>query len=67
MIACATRISDVDALRAAGASHVFRPSTEIALGVLPAVYAALEGALPEYATAQDQAHGRVDQRAEVID
>jgi len=67
IIANCTKVSQVGALRAAGADHVFRAPTEVALGILPAVYAALNGNLPSYQEAQEEEHGRLDARAEVID
>lgn len=67
LIASSTKVSDAAELRAAGANHVFRPATEVALGILPAIYAALEGALPSFIESHDQAHGRIAERAEVLD
>jgi Kef-type K+ transport system membrane component KefB len=67
IIANCTRASQAAALRAAGADHVFRPATEVALGVLPAVYAALNANLPSYLEAQEEAHGALEGRREVID
>ena len=67
VIACATRVSDAAALRAAGADHVFRPPTEAALGLVPAIGAALDGTLPSFVVGQGEAHGRLVPGAEVID
>lgn len=67
LIACATRASQAAELRAAGADHVFRPPSEVALGLVPAIFAALDGNLPGYVEAQTDAHGALDRRAEVID
>lgn len=67
IIANCTRASQVPPIRAAGADHVFRPPTEIALGILPAIYAALNASLPSYLEALEEAHGTVDRRREVID
>jgi Kef-type K+ transport system membrane component KefB len=67
LIANCTRVSQVAALRAAGADYVFRPSTEVALGILPAVYAALNANLPSFVEALQEEHGVLDKRAEVID
>lgn len=67
IIANCTRISQVASLKAAGADHVFRAPTEVALGILPAVYAALNANLPSYLDALAEEHGALDQRAEVID
>ena len=67
IIANCTRVSEVAALRAAGADHVFRAPTEIALGVLPAIYAALNASLPSYLEALEEEHGALEARREVID
>jgi Kef-type K+ transport system membrane component KefB len=67
IIANCTRASEVTALREAGADHVFRPPTEIALGLLPAIYAALNASLPSYLEALEEEHGPLDARREVID
>ena len=67
IIANCTRVSQVPALKAAGADHVFRAPTEVALGILPAVYAALNATLPSYLEALEDEHGALENRAEVID
>ncbi len=67
IIASATRASDAPGLRAAGADHVFRPPSEVALGLAPAIYAALDGNLAGYVEAAIDAHGALDPAAEVID
>jgi Kef-type K+ transport system membrane component KefB len=67
IIANCTKVSGVAALRAAGADHVFRAPTEVALGILPAVYAALNANLPSYLEALTEEHGALETRAEVID
>lgn len=67
IIASATRISQVATLRAAGADHVFRAPSEVALGILPAIYAALNAGLPSYLEALEEQHGALDRRREVID
>ncbi|HLL22947.1 MAG TPA: cation:proton antiporter [Kofleriaceae bacterium] len=67
IIANCTRISQVAAIRAAGANHVFRTATEVALGILPAVYAALNATLPSYLEAVEEEHGALEHRKEVID
>lgn len=67
LIANCTRVSQAAALRAAGVDHVFRAPTEVALGILPAVYAALNANLPSYLEAVEEEHGRLESRAEVID
>jgi Kef-type K+ transport system membrane component KefB len=67
IIANCTQVSQVIHLRAAGADHVFRPPTEVALGILPAIYAALNAGLPSYLEALEEEHGPLDRRREVID
>jgi voltage-gated potassium channel Kch len=67
IIANCTRVSQVAALRAAGADHVFRAPTEVALGVLPAIYAALNANLPRFVESLEEEHGRLEARAEVLD
>jgi Kef-type K+ transport system membrane component KefB len=67
IIANCTRASQVPAVLEAGADHVFRPPTEIALGLLPAIYAALNASLPSYLEALEEEHGPLDARREVID
>jgi Kef-type K+ transport system membrane component KefB len=67
IIANCTRISQVAAIRTAGANHVFRSPTEVALGILPAIYAALNATLPSYLEAIEEEHGALEQRKEVID
>lgn len=67
IIANCTRVSQVAALKAAGADHVFRPPSEVALGILPAIYAALNANLPSYVDALEEEHGAPDKRAEVLD
>ena len=67
LIANCTKVSQVGPLRAAGADHVFRAPSEVALGILPAVYAALNGNLPSYQEALEEEHGRLDARQEVLD
>jgi Kef-type K+ transport system membrane component KefB len=67
IIANCAQVSQIAAVRAAGADHVFRPPTEIALGILPAVYAALNASLPSYLEALEEEHGPTEARSEVID
>jgi voltage-gated potassium channel Kch len=67
IIANATRVSQAAAIRDAGADHVFRAPTEVALGVLPAIYAALNASLPSYLEALEETHGNLGAREEVID
>lgn len=67
IFASATQGSQVDKLRAAGADYVYRPSSEVARGVLPAVYAALNNTLPTFIEAFETEHGRHDERVEVMD
>lgn len=47
--------------------HVLRPPSEVALGVLPAMYAALNANLPSYLEAIAEEHGALDTRNEVMD
>jgi len=67
IIANCARVSQVARLRDAGADHVFRISSEAALGILPAIYAALNAGLPSYLEALEEEHGALDARREVID
>ncbi|HEU4614878.1 MAG TPA: cation:proton antiporter, partial [Kofleriaceae bacterium] len=67
ILANCTRVSQVRALRAAGANHVYRTPTEVALGILPAIYAALNASLPSYLEALAEEHGVLEARKEVID
>ena len=67
IIANCNRISQVAPLRAAGADHVFRTPSEVALGILPAIYAALNAGLPSYLEALEEEHGPLERRHEVMD
>jgi Kef-type K+ transport system membrane component KefB len=67
VMACATRASDAPALRAAGADHVFRPPSEVAQGLVPAISAALDGAWDGYAAARADDDAARASGAEVID
>ncbi|HUQ02656.1 MAG TPA: cation:proton antiporter [Kofleriaceae bacterium] len=67
IIACADRASDVKAVRDAGADHAFRPPAEVAIGLVPAVVAALEGNMLEFVTSYNELHGAREGHAEVID
>lgn len=67
IIANCARASEAAAIRAAGADHVFRPPTEVALGILPVIYAALAAGLPSYLEALKEEHGELDRTNEVID
>lgn len=67
IIATCTTVSHGARLRAAGADHVFHAATEVALGVLPAVFAALDGRLASFIEAREEEHGRLDARSHVID
>jgi Kef-type K+ transport system membrane component KefB len=67
LVANCTKLSDARGLKHAGADHVYRVATEVALGILPAVYAALNATLPSYQQAQAEEHGALEQRAEVLD
>ena len=60
-------MSQATSIQAAGADHVFRAPTEVALGILPAIYAALNASLPSYIEARVEEHGTLDRRREVID
>ena len=62
---CTTR-SGVEKLRAAGADHVFRAATEVALGILPAIYAALNATLGSYHEGLYEQHGPLE-APEVLD
>jgi hypothetical protein len=46
---------------------VFRPPTETALGILPAVFAALDGSMDSFVVAQEESLGRMVVGSEVID
>lgn len=67
LIANCTKLSQMNAVRAAGADHVFRAPSEVALGILPAIYAALNAGLPSYLEGRDEEHGGLSDRSEVID
>ena len=67
IMANCTKLSGVSALRAAGADYVFRAPTETAVGVLAAVYAALNANLPSFIEAIEEERGALDARTEVID
>lgn len=67
IIANATQVSKVAPTRKAGADYVFRPASEIALGALPAIYAALNGNLGSFAEAMEEEHGKLEERTEVLD
>jgi len=67
VIANCTRASQVSALRAAGADHVFRLPAEAAHGVLPAIAAALNASLPSFLEALVEERGRPEAGAEVLD
>jgi Kef-type K+ transport system membrane component KefB len=67
ILATATTVSRAGQLRAAGADHVFHVATEVALGVMPAVFAALDGKLDAFVEARTEEHGSLDVRSHVID
>ena len=67
VIANCTRASQVAAVRAAGADHVFRMPAEAAHGVLPAIAAALNASLPSFLEALVEERGRPEGGAEVLD
>ncbi|MGN6109526.1 MAG: cation:proton antiporter domain-containing protein, partial [Kofleriaceae bacterium] len=60
IIANCSRVSQVEKLRAAGVDHVFRAPTEVALGILPAIYAALNASLESYQEAVEEEHGALE-------
>jgi Kef-type K+ transport system membrane component KefB len=66
IIANCTSVSGVERLRAAGADHVFRAATEVALGILPAIYAALNANLSSYHAGLYGQHGPLES-PEVLD
>jgi hypothetical protein len=63
----ARRCRKAAALREAGADHVYRGPTEVALGILPAIRASLAGELPAFLDALHAEHGKLEERAEVMD
>ena len=67
IIANCTKASAAAAITAAGADHVFRTPTEVARGVLPAIYAALNATLPSFLEALEEERGRGAGGREVID
>jgi Kef-type K+ transport system membrane component KefB len=67
IIAGCTRASRVAAVRAAGADLVFRAATEVAVGLLPAIGAALNASMPSFLQALDEERGPIDKRSEVLD
>jgi voltage-gated potassium channel Kch len=67
LFACATRASDASTLRAAGADHVFRPPSEVAQGLVPAIGAALDGAWDGFAAARADDDAARASGAEIID
>ncbi|MBA3463281.1 MAG: cation:proton antiporter [Deltaproteobacteria bacterium] len=68
IIANCNRVSQIKPIQSAGADHVFRISSEIAQGILPAIYAALNATLPSYLEALAEQHGGAPEAAtEVID
>lgn len=67
IIANCTRGSQIAALRAAGADHVFRAPSTVAHGILPAIYAALNASFPSYLESIAEAPGSAERPREVID
>jgi Kef-type K+ transport system membrane component KefB len=67
IIASCTRASQVAALRAAGADHVFRMPAEVAWGILPVVYAALNANLASFLEARAEERGGDATAVEVLD
>lgn len=66
IIANCTPSSGVQRLRDAGANHVFRAASEVAQGILPAIYASLNGNLDSFHEGQRDAQGPLEVR-EVLD
>ncbi|KAB2911074.1 MAG: hypothetical protein F9K40_01435, partial [Kofleriaceae bacterium] len=67
IIACADRASDVKLVRDAGADHAFRPPAEVAIGLVPAVIAGLEGTMPGFVESYTEQHGARADHPEVLD
>jgi len=67
IISHATRVADVPALLAAGASDVFVAPIETAAAIFPAVVAALNGTLPGYLSSREIVHGSLRSRQHVLD
>jgi Kef-type K+ transport system membrane component KefB len=67
VIAHALRAADVDALYEAGATYVFMQRTETSRGILPAVYAAMNGTLPQHLEQRRMEYGMLRERREVMD
>ncbi len=67
IVAHADRVSDMAALRAAGADHAFRAPSEVAIGLVPALFAALDGNMAAYVESHIQQHGARAGHPEVID
>ncbi|MBI4576805.1 MAG: cation:proton antiporter, partial [Planctomycetes bacterium] len=66
IIVNAYRAQMVEGLYAAGADYVFVTRVEAARNLLPAVEAAMAGRIRDYRAEQDQAHGAVADRVEVL-
>jgi Kef-type K+ transport system membrane component KefB len=65
VFACASRAGDVDPLYEAGASYVYMPSAETAIGVFQASIAALDAQLASYRDTRDAAYGPLQTRRDV--
>jgi hypothetical protein len=61
------RVSDVRAIRDAGADYVFMARTETSLGILPASEAAVNGDLAQFVESRNREHGDLAARGEVLD
>jgi len=67
VIAHALKSGDVDALYEAGASYVFMQRTEASRGILPAIYAAMNGSLPQHLEQRRMEYGKLRDRVEALD
>jgi Kef-type K+ transport system membrane component KefB/voltage-gated potassium channel Kch len=63
----AVRLKDIPALYAAGADYVFSWRTEAAVGVVPAICAALNGDMLGFIDARERELGKAAERNEVLD
>lgn len=67
IVATCTTLTQSATLRAAGADYAFHPATEVAIGVLPALFAALDGMLASFIDAREGEHGPLAPQHQVID
>jgi Kef-type K+ transport system membrane component KefB len=65
LFACASSATQVDPLYTAGASYVFMPSAETAIGVFAAGMAALDGHLDDHRVTREAAYGPLQTRGDV--